>query len=87
MPLSLKSQLKKLAHKGQITAEEYDALVDKLAGHDRELRASVIDEFADTLLDNLDPIPVSIGEHWMDMIPCGLLRSKIKELSKQLKEE
>lgn len=49
MPLSLKSHLKKFVHKGQITAEEYDAMFKKLEGHDRELRASVIDEFAEKL--------------------------------------
>ena len=49
MPLSLKSQLKKLVYKGLITAEEYDAMLKKLDGHDRELRASVIDEFAEKM--------------------------------------
>ena len=38
MPLSLKSQLRKLAHKGQITKEEYSDLINKLEGHDHEIR-------------------------------------------------
>ena len=47
MPLSLKSHLKKFVHKGQITQEEYDSLVKKLDGHDKEIRAKAIEEFAE----------------------------------------
>ncbi len=47
MPLSLKTMLKKFAHKGQITQEEYDALIKKLDGHDKEIRNNAIDEFAE----------------------------------------
>lgn len=47
MPMSLKVMLKKVAHKGQITQEEYDALVKKLDGHDKEIRNKAIDEFAE----------------------------------------
>ena len=49
MPLSLKSHLKKFVHKGQITQEEYDALIKKLDGHDKEIRNKVIDEFAEKI--------------------------------------
>lgn len=52
MPLSLKTMLKKFAHKGHITQEEYDAVIKKLDGHDREIRNKVIDEFAKALLVN-----------------------------------
>lgn len=44
MPLSLKSKLSKLRYKGQITDTEYQELIQKLEGHDRQLRADVIDE-------------------------------------------
>ena len=54
MPLSLKSHLKKFAHKGQITQEEYNALIKKLDGHDKELRERVISEFAEWIWDDLD---------------------------------
>ena len=37
MPNSLKCMLKKLHHKGQITDAEYEELISKLSGHDREL--------------------------------------------------
>ena len=46
MPLSLKTMLKKFVHKGQITQEEYDALIKKLEGHDKEIRNKAIEEFA-----------------------------------------
>lgn len=49
MPMSLKVMLKKFAHKGQITQEEYDALIKKLDGHDKEIRNNAIDEFAEKL--------------------------------------
>jgi len=49
MPLSLKSHLKKFAHKGQITQEEYDALIKKLEGHDKEIRSNAIDEFTERI--------------------------------------
>ena len=54
MPLSLKTMLKKFVHKGQITQEEYDALIKKLDGHDREIRSKVIDEFAEKVKPIID---------------------------------
>ena len=45
MPLSLKSMLKKFKYKGQMTAEEYGEIIEKLKGHDKHLRNDVIDEF------------------------------------------
>lgn len=49
MPMSLKVMLKKFVHKGQITQEEYDALIKKLEGHDKEIRNKAVDEFAEKL--------------------------------------
>ena len=46
MPISLKSKLKKFKYNGQITNEEYQDVLEKLAGHDKHLRNEVIDEFA-----------------------------------------
>lgn len=39
MPNSLKTKLSKLRYKCQITNEEYQELIDKLDGHDAEIRA------------------------------------------------
>lgn len=47
MPGSLRCKLSKLRHKGQITAEEYEELIKKLDGHDKEIRNKAIDEFAE----------------------------------------
>ena len=49
MPMSLKVMLKKFVHKGQITQEEYDALIKKLEGHDKEVRAKAFEDFAEKL--------------------------------------
>ena len=51
MPMSLKVMLKKFAHKGQITQEEYDALIKKLDGHDKEIRNKALDEFAEKMIE------------------------------------
>ena len=37
MPKSLKVMIKKLAHDGKITEEEYNDLIKKLDGHDAEV--------------------------------------------------
>ena len=37
MPNSLKCKLKKLRHKGKISEEEFNELIDKLNGHDARL--------------------------------------------------
>ncbi len=49
MANSLRAKLSKLRHDGHITSEEYQELIKKLDGHDRELRAKAIDEFAEAL--------------------------------------
>lgn len=45
MPLSLKIRLAKLEHKGQISQEEYQSLITKLNGHDKQIRTDAFDEF------------------------------------------
>lgn len=44
MPLSLKRMLDKLLYKGKISKEEHAALINKLNGHDRELKNKVIND-------------------------------------------
>lgn len=39
MPNSLKSKIKKHLHKGNITKQEYEELVEKLNGHDTHIMA------------------------------------------------
>ena len=50
MPNSLRSKLSSLRYKRLLTDEEYNELIKKLGGHDREIRAKAIDEFADRMI-------------------------------------
>ena len=52
MPNSLRVKLKKLYYKGNLATEEYDELIHKLDGHDREIRNKTIDEFVKKLKDH-----------------------------------
>lgn len=56
MPLSLKSRLSKLEHKGQISKEEYQELLAKLDGHDKQIKADAIDDCIKTLAKSEDTI-------------------------------
>ena len=44
--MSLKCMIDKWLHKGQISQEEYDAVIKKLDGHDKQIRADAIEELA-----------------------------------------
>ena len=46
MANSLRSKIKKLCHDNNISEKMCNELLEKLEGHDRELRAKAIDEFA-----------------------------------------
>ena len=67
MPVSLKSKLKKLRHCGNIDNDEYDALLKKLDGHDKELILSmklkiieklIVASKCTSLMDNSYSIPL-----------------------------
>ena len=45
MANSLRSKIKKLYHSKNISEKMFNELLEKLEGHDRELRAKAIDEF------------------------------------------
>jgi hypothetical protein len=49
MANSLRSKIKKLCHDNNISEKMCNELLEKLEGHDRELRAKTIDEFAEKL--------------------------------------
>ena len=51
MANSLRAKLSKLKHDGHIDNAEYQKLIKKLDGHDRELRNKAIEEFAGRLDD------------------------------------
>ena len=47
MANSLRSKIKKLCHDNNISEKMCNELLEKLEGHDRELRNKVIDEFVE----------------------------------------
>ena len=51
----------KWLHKGQISQEEYDAVIKKLDGHDKQIRNDAIDECADKFADILSNVPNLCG--------------------------
>lgn len=49
MANSLRAKLSKLRHDGNITNAEYDELIKKLNGHDRENKNKIIDEITEII--------------------------------------
>lgn len=47
MPKSLKVMIKKLAHDGKITEEEYNDLIKRLDGHDAEVIRNTVESISD----------------------------------------
>ena len=80
MPNSLKSKLSSLRYKRLITDEEYKELIKKLDGHDREIRAKVIDEFVNLVNECSGYTPNCI-EH-----DLSLTVYTIHQIAEQLKE-
>ena len=50
MPNSLKCKLSSLRYKRLLTDEEYQEIIKKMNGHDREIRNKAIDDFADRMI-------------------------------------
>lgn len=51
MSNSLKCKIKKLMHDNKITYNEYIILINKLAGHDAEVRAKALDDAMQAVYD------------------------------------
>ena len=49
MANSLRAKISKLRHDGNISNAEYQELIKKLDGHDKQIRAEAIDEFTDRI--------------------------------------
>lgn len=49
--MSLKCMIAKWLHKGQISQEEYDAVIKKLDGHNKQIWNDAIEEFYNKLRD------------------------------------
>lgn len=54
MPNSLRVKLSKLRYKGEITQEEYAELIKKLEGHNKQIRAEVLDEYKQELKQDIN---------------------------------
>lgn len=76
MANSLRSKIKKLCHDNNISEKMCNELLEKLEGHDRELRAKVIDEFFEELQKYED------DDMWL-----RLKMSSIYEIAEQMKEK
>lgn len=70
MPVSLKTMLKHLEYDRKISRAEYDALVEKLKGHDRQLYKKVVEDFTEKLCDALSEESV---ETYFDGHECDML--------------
>ena len=53
MPMSLKCMIDKWLHKGQISQTEYDFVMRKLKGHDKQIRTDAIDDCIEALGNNI----------------------------------
>ena len=82
--MSLKCMINKWLHKGQISQEEYDAVMKKLDGHDKQIRADVIEPIQ-KFIDDYDGA-IIISEN-MGVISGQQLINELKEIVEQLKKE
>ena len=74
MANSLRAKLSKLRHDGNITDAEYQKLIAKLDGHDKENRNKVIDELVERIKIHVRVVGTTYLED-------------IDEIAEQLKEE
>lgn len=89
MANSLRAKLSKLRHDGHITDAEYQAFIKKMNGHDREIKAKVIDEFAEMLKEkyeehNLD-LCLRQNDYYSYANSCIQLENYIDKIAEQMK--
>ena len=90
MANSLRSKLSKLRHDGNISDNMYHELLNKLNGHDRELRAKVIDEFAEALRDICKNHSIGNDEYTNEPLyghEDGTWHNLIDDVAEQMKEK
>lgn len=68
MPNSLKVKLSKLRYKGNITNDEYQELIKKLDGHDKQIRADAIDECINEIGRKCDEQDLYLPIHIRDIL-------------------
>lgn len=86
MPISLKCKLKKLNHDGSLTNEEYEDLLKKLDGHDKQIREEVIQDIRVEIANRIPSRPITKRaiEVWEDKY--WLLINLDKKLEQMHKE-
>ena len=90
MANSLRSKIKKLRHSNNISEQMCNELLDKLDGHDRELRNKVIDEFAETIRDICHKYPIGNDADTNEPLYAhedGTWHNLIDDVTEQMKGE
>lgn len=80
--MSLKCMIDKWLHKGQISQEEYDAVIKKLDGHDKEL----LDKVAEKIKDCSYEIYSDISPYPETVVDMEDIDSIIAEMKAEVKE-
>ena len=90
MANSLRSKIKKLCHDNNISEKMCNELLEKLEGHDRELRAKVIDEFAEAIRGICYKYPIGTDADTNEPLyghEDGTWHNLIDDVSEQMKEK
>lgn len=91
MTNSLRAKISKLRHDRNITEEEYQELISKLDGHDKQIKAEAIDEFTIDIINR-----INFEDKWLFIcksnnadtnIMFSALRNFVKNRAEQLKEQ
>lgn len=69
MPNSLRARIKQLRYKGKITQQEYDEIIKKLDGHDREVLTDYLDKVTDLLTDEMVRKKAEIEKKKQALVP------------------
>jgi hypothetical protein len=87
MPKSLKCKLSSLRYKRLLTDEEYKELIQKLEGHDREIRNKAIDEFAEKTCDKLCELSctTTVNGLCVDILTLDNAVEEVCEIAERLK--
>jgi hypothetical protein len=94
MANSLRAKLSKLKHDGHIDNAEYQELIKKLDGHDRELRNKAIEEFAEVIKSSQNVYTCCCTDSPMEFCDgdgcemCVLrFKKEIDEIAESMKKE
>ena len=88
MPVSLKTMLKHLEYDRKISRAEYDALVEKLKGHDRHIYKKAVEDFSEKLCDALseESVETYFDGHECDMLTIDCAVGCVLSVEAEMKE-